>query len=89
MPLKHTDNYYYDIVRRNIKKYRKAKGYTLEKLSEAAEMSMEYLSEIESLKRNKSFSLAILGRISDVLEIDIRDFFAPIEDLNNDTKKKN
>lgn len=36
---------------------------------------MDYLAEIESEKRKKSFSIAILGRIADVLEIDIREFF--------------
>ncbi len=75
MALKHNDEYYYDIVRKNIKKYRKQKGYTLQKLSEEAEMSMDYLAEIESLKRRKSFSLAILGRIADVLEVNIKNFF--------------
>lgn len=71
----HTNDYYYDIIRKNIKKYRKEKGYTLQSLSEAADMSMDYLAEIESEKRKKSFSIAILGRIADTLEIDIKEFF--------------
>lgn len=71
----HPSDYYYDVIRKNIKKYRKEKGYTLQSLSEKADMSMDYLAEIESEKRKKSFSIAILGRIADVLEIDIRDFF--------------
>lgn len=75
MALKHDDTYYYDIVRRNIKKYRKEKGYTQQRLSEEAQMSMDYLAEIESEKRKKSFSIAILGRIAEVLEIDIDVFF--------------
>ena len=75
MSLMHSDDYYYDIVRKNIKKYRNEKGYTLQRLSEEAEMSMDYLAEIESEKRRKSFSLAILGRIADVLNIDIIKFF--------------
>ena len=75
MSIKHPDTYYYDIVRKNIRKYRNEKGYTLQRLSEEAEMSMDYLAEIESEKRKKSFSLAILGRISEVLEIDITRFF--------------
>lgn len=79
MALKNSDDYYYDIVRKNIRKYRKEKGYTLQKLAEEAEMSMDYLAEIESEKRKKSFSLAILGRIAEVLDIDIVKFF----DKNN------
>ena len=75
MAQKHNDEFYYDVVRKNIKKYRKLKGYTLQKLAEEAEMSMDYLAEIESEKRRKSFSLAILGRIADVLEVNIKNFF--------------
>ena len=75
MSIKHPDTYYYDIVRKNIRKYRNEKGYTLQRLSEEAEMSMDYLAEIESEKRKKSFSLAILGRIAEVLDVDIAKFF--------------
>ncbi len=75
MAVKHTDNYYYDIVRKNIKKYRLQKGYTQQKLADEAEMSIDYLAEIESEKRRKSFSLAVLGRIADVLSVDIKKFF--------------
>ena len=71
----HDDNYYYDIVRINIRKYRLEKKYTQARLAEEAEMSLDYLAEIESLKRKKSFSLAVLGRIADVLEIPIKNFF--------------
>ena len=73
--VKNEDTYYYDVVRKNIKKYRKEKGYTLQKLAEEADMSMDYLAEIESDKRKKSFSLAILGRIADTLDVDIIYFF--------------
>lgn len=70
-----SDMYYYDIVRKNIKKYRKEKGFTQQRLADEADMSIDYLAEIESEKRRKTFSLAILGRISDVLEVNIEDFF--------------
>ena len=73
--IKNEDTYYYDIVRRNIKKFRREKGYTIQRLAEEADMSMDYLAEIESEKRRKSFSLAILGRIADILNIDISKFF--------------
>lgn len=71
----HEENYYYDIVRKNIRYFRKQKGFTLQRLSEKALMSMDYLAEIESEKRKKSFSIAVLGRIADSLEIDITEFF--------------
>ena len=63
------DMHYYNIVRKNIRKYRKEKGFTQQKLSDEADISIDYLAEIESEKRQKSFSLATLGRIADVLEM--------------------
>ncbi|MDD3186855.1 MAG: helix-turn-helix transcriptional regulator [Bacilli bacterium] len=75
MALKHSGNYYYDIIRKNIKKYRTEKGYTQKTLSELAEISNDYLAEIESLKRKKSFSIEVLARISEALDIDIKKFF--------------
>ena len=77
MPTKtiHNNDYYYDIVRKNIRNYRLKNKYTQQRLAEEAEMSIDFLSEIESFKRKKSFSLATLGRIADVLDIPIYDFF--------------
>ena len=59
-PVKHSDDYYYDIVRVNIKKYRLEKGYTQQRLSDETELSLDYIAEIENLKRRKSFSLSHL-----------------------------
>ena len=69
------NDYYYDIIRKNIKKYRKEKKLTQQELAEKADLSVDYICEIESLKKNKSFSIVTLGRIADVLEIDIKNFF--------------
>ena len=80
MALRHNDTYYYDIVRKNIKKFRKEKGFTQEELAEKCEMSRDYLAEIESEKRKKTFSLAILGRIADTLEVDISKMFKKLEE---------
>jgi transcriptional regulator with XRE-family HTH domain len=71
----HSNDYYYDIVRKNIKYFRLLKKYTQQRLAEEADMSIDFLSEIESFRRKKSFSIATLGRIADVLEIPIEDFF--------------
>ncbi len=73
--IKHTDNYYYDVIRINIRKYRKEKGYTQAKLASETELSIDYICEIESMKRKKSFSIATLGRIADVLDVNIEKFF--------------
>ncbi len=75
MALINTDNHYYDIARVNIRKYRLQKGFTQATLAELADISLDYLCEIESLKRRKTFSIAVLGRIADALEVDITKFF--------------
>ena len=70
-----SNGYYYDIVRKNIKKFRKEKHLTQQQLAEKTDLSVDYICEIESPTKNKSFSIVTLGRIADVLEIDIREFF--------------
>ena len=69
------NDYYYNIIRKNIKKYRKEKKYTQQELADKVDLSVDYICEIESLTKNKSFSIVTLGRIADVLEIDIKEFF--------------
>ena len=66
---------YYNIVRKNIRKFRLNKGYSYKELSTKARMSIDFLKEIESETKNKNFSLDTLGKIAEALEIDIKDFF--------------
>lgn len=69
------DNYYYDIVRYNIRRFRRMADYTQEDLAELIDVSDQYISQIERKKSTKFFTLTILGRIADALEVDIKDFF--------------
>lgn len=77
------DRYIYEIVSVNIKYFRlhnnsKYSSYgrlTQEKLAELCDVSHSLISNIESKKVQQSFSIAILYRISKVLEIDIKEFF--------------
>lgn len=71
----HYDYYYYEIVSKNIKKYREKAGLTQQQLADMIDVSMHYISQIESLKVKKYFTLIILGRIADVLHVDIAKFF--------------
>ncbi len=66
---------YYNIVRKNIRKFRLNKGYSYKELSTKARMSIDFLKEIESETKNKNFSLDTLGKIAEALEIDIKNFF--------------
>lgn len=73
--MSHNDNYYFNLIRANIKKEREMKGLTQQQLADKAGISMNYLAKIESEKMQRGFSINILGRLADALEIDIRDFF--------------
>ncbi len=73
------DNYYYNIIRQNIKKYRIKAGLTQQKLADKIGVSMNYIAKIESKKMQKSFTIGVLGRIANALEIDIRKLFDEIE----------
>lgn len=71
----HTDEYYYKIVRFNIRKYRKFSGLTQQDLADLTGVSREYISDIENDSRNKHVTIAVLGRIADALTIDIKELF--------------
>ena len=71
----HEDYYYYNIVRKNIKKQRKIAGLTQQQLADKIGVSMHYISQIESANPYKYFTLIIIGRIADALNIDIRELF--------------
>lgn len=76
----HDDEYYYQIIRTNIKKLRKEKKLTQQELADMIDMSREYVCDIENESRNKHLTIATLGRIADALKLDISIFFKPSED---------
>lgn len=65
----------YKIVGLNIKKFREHNNLTQIQLSELLNVSVSYISKIEAPNCNKSFSLDLLFEISDILKIDIKEFF--------------
>jgi len=71
----HTDEYHYDIIRDNIKKYRKEKNLTQQDLADLAGISRQYVTDIENENRNKHITIAILGRIADAMNVNIELFF--------------
>lgn len=62
----------YKIIGQNVRRYRKAKGFTQEELAEKASISISYLTKIEAPNCDKSFSLEVLLDISSALDIDVR-----------------
>lgn len=71
----HSDEYYYSIIRKNLKHIRKSKKLTQQDIADMIDVSRQYICDIENESRNKHVTIAILGRIADALEIDITEFF--------------
>lgn len=69
------------IVRKNIRKYRLIRKYTLQELADKAEFTHGYVRDLESLGIDKTPTLEALGRFANALEIDIRLLF---DDINED-----
>lgn len=81
---KEDENYVYELIGRNIKKYRKLKGWTQEKLAEEIGYSLSFISGIES-EYHQTFSLGAIWRISIVLGVD---FYKLCEEDSLNIRKK-
>lgn len=68
-------NNIYNIIRRNIKKYRNVQGLTQAQLAEKSGLSHDYIRQIESEKVGKGFSIEALYNISVALNISIEKLF--------------
>ena len=73
------ENYVYYLVSRNLKRIRKEKGLTQEKLAELSNYSVEFIMNIESEKYYQTFSLGTLWQFGKALNVDIREFFRPLD----------
>ena len=82
-PFIHDDEYYYKIIRNNIKRFRNRKNWTQQKLADMTDLSREYICDIENESRNKHLTIAVLGRIADAMDIHIVNFFM-IDEENNE-----
>lgn len=71
----HDNNFYYDIVSKNIRRIRLEKNLTQQNLADMVELSREYIYDIEAENRNKFFTLWVIGRIAEALEVDIKELF--------------
>lgn len=71
----HDDEYYYSIIRKNVRKFRLEKNLTQQELADMTELSREYICDIENEKRNKHLTIAVLGRIAEALNVEISNFF--------------
>ncbi len=64
----------YNIIGKNIKKYRKLKGLTQHELAEKLLLSDSFIAKLESITR-QTISIETLNQISEILEVDIKEFF--------------
>lgn len=62
-------------VRKNIKKYRLIRNYTMQELADKANLSHGYVRDLECLTIDKTPTLEAIGKFADALEIDIRQLF--------------
>ena len=67
------DNYYFDVIRENIKKYRKEKNLTQQQLADKSNVTMNYIAKLESKKMKRGVTIPVLGRIADSLGVNIKD----------------
>ena len=78
----HDDEYYYKIVRKNIRYFRMKKNLTQQQLADRIGMSREYVCDIENESRNKHPTIAVVGRIADAMNIHIVNLFMTNEENN-------
>lgn len=75
------------IVRKNIKKYRLMRKYTLQELADLTGLTHGYVRDLECLTIDKTPLLETIGKFADALEIDIRQLFDDTEELDSARKK--
>lgn len=79
---------YYDkrtlslVVRKNIRKYRIMRNYTMQELADKADFTHQYVRDLESFGIDKTPTIEALGKFAEALEIDIRQLFDDITENN-------
>lgn len=70
------------IVRKNIRKYRLMRRYTLQELADLTGLTHGYVRDLECFSIEKTPLLETIGKFADALEIDIRQLFDDIKEQN-------
>lgn len=68
------------IVRKNIRKYRLMRKYTLKELADLTGLTHGYVRDLECFSIEKTPLLETVGKFADALEIDIRQLFDDIKE---------
>lgn len=83
MDNKNDENYVYFLVAKNLKRIRKEKKLTQTLFAEKCNYSTGFIMNIESKKYYQTFSLGTIWKFAQVLNVDIRELFKPLEDEKN------
>ncbi len=70
-----------DIFISNLKRFRKERGLTQEKLAELCETETSYIGQIETRKRFPS--LVFIEKIADKLKVEPYQLFKPVEEIDS------
>ena len=76
---KKDENYIYFLVAQNLKKQRKLKGLSVVKFAQLCNYSEGFIMNIEIPNYHQTFSLGTLWKFAEVLDIDIRLLFEPLD----------
>jgi len=71
----HDDEYYYTVLRKNIRKFRLEQNLTQQDLADLSGLSRDYICDIENESRNKHPTVAVLGRIAEALNKNLSELF--------------
>lgn len=64
----------YNVIGKNIKKFRKKRGWTQRQLAESLLLSDSFIGKLESVT-HQTISIDTLEQMAIVLNVDIKDFF--------------
>lgn len=85
MENKEDQKYIYSLVSSRIKAFRKYRGITQEKLADMTTFSKGFIGNIESVRTDQTFSLAVLYSFARALDIPLELFVK--DDIEDDLKK--
>lgn len=66
-------------VRKNIRKYRLIRNYTMQELADMTALTHGYVRDLECLTIDKTPTLETIGKFADALQIDIRQLFDDVD----------
>ncbi len=83
---KKDENYIYYVIGKNLKKQRKAKGLTQEKLADKSDFALSFIGNLESEKVFQTLSVGSVYHLAKTLDIHITELFKDLteEDIKSD-----